>query len=183
MLTVGACSRPQGVTLAQHQLTTIARTTKDVTMEIRLASREDVETLVQLRMDFRNEMHPSTDAEAAAFDAQFRAYLAARLDTGRLAGILGFVGGEIASGAFLLVDDYPASCMIPHGRKGTLIYVYTYPAYRRRGYGRQIVDAAIAQGRELGLDVIDLDATDMGRGVYAQAGFEVREITPMRIVL
>ena len=70
-----------------------------------------------------------------------------------------------------------------YGRQGTLINVYTYPAYRRRGYGRQIVDAAIAQGRELDLDVIDLEATDMGRGVYAQTGFAVREFTPMRIVL
>ena len=152
-------------------------------LDVRLATEDDIETLVRLRRDFNDEWHPHTDEEQTFFAAQFRAYLKRGLDAGEFVGVLGFIGSELASGAFLLIDDYPANCEIRHGRLGTLINVYTYPAYRRHGYGQQVTTAAIAKGRELGLDVIDLNATEMGRGVYEQVGFELRENVPMRLVL
>lgn len=152
-------------------------------IEVRFATKDDVETLVRLRRDFNDEWHPHTAAQQAGFADQFRRLLDQGLDTGEFVAVLGFVGAELASGAFLVIDDYPANCEIPHGRLATLIDVYTYPQYRRHGYGRQVVAAIIAKARELEVDAIDLLATKAGQGVYDQVGFEIRENVPMRLVL
>lgn len=152
-------------------------------LNVRYATRDDVETLIRLRRDFNDTWHPHTEADQADFAARFRRFLDTRWDSGEFVGILGFVGTDVASGAFLLIHDYPANCVIRHGRLGTLINVYTYPAFRRRGYGQQIVAAAVERGRELGLDAIDLNATDMGRGVYQQVGFALRDEAAMRLDL
>ena len=152
-------------------------------MTIRLATVDDLDEVIRVRRDFNDEWHGHSEAEQAEFEAQLRAYLPGRIESGSLVVVLGEVGTHLASTAFLLVNEYPANCTIPHGRVGVLLNVYTYPAYRRQGLGAVVVAAAVAEGRRLGLDVIDLEATDMGRGLYEGAGFEVREYTPMRLSL
>jgi len=152
-------------------------------MDIRLATVGDIDELIRVRQDFNDELHPRPDDLHAELADQLRTYLPERIASDQFAAVLGYVDGTLASAAFLLVIEYPANCPIPHGRVGLLLNVYTYPQYRRRGLGGQVVAAAIDRARELGLDAIDLEATDLGRGLYAQMGFEVRENTPMRLVL
>ena len=152
-------------------------------LEVRFATEDDIETLVRLRRDFNDEWHPHTEVVQARFTAQFRQLLDRGLGTGKFVAALGFVGPELASGAFLVINDYPADCEIPHGRLATLIDVYTYPQYRRHGYGRQVVAAMIVKARDMGVDTIDLLATKAGEGVYGQVGFKVCENIPMRLVL
>ncbi|MDR0284593.1 MAG: GNAT family N-acetyltransferase [Propionibacteriaceae bacterium] len=152
-------------------------------LTIRLATTDDIDLLIRVRQDFNDEWHPHSPAETAARAAQFRSYLAAHLSDNTFAAVLGFVATDLASTAFLLVGDYPSNCTIPHGRKATLINVYTYPAYRRQGYGEQVVTAAINVARTRGADVLDLEATDMARPLYHRLGFGLRPDTPMRFPL
>lgn len=44
-------------------------------------------------------------------------------------------------------------------------------AFRGRGFGGKIMDAIIAKGSEEGVNVLGLDATDLGKPVYAKRGF------------
>jgi GNAT superfamily N-acetyltransferase len=50
--------------------------------------------------------------------------------------------------------------------------VYTEPAYRRRGYARQIVMEAMSYCASRGINRIDLAATTVGRPLYESLGFE-----------
>lgn len=45
-------------------------------------------------------------------------------------------------------------------------------AHRRRGYGSELFERALDAGHDRDLDVVGLDATDAGREVYCQYGFE-----------
>ena len=49
--------------------------------------------------------------------------------------------------------------------------VLTYPGYRRRGFGRTLMQHALAVLAERGVEWIKLDATDMGSPLYRDLGF------------
>ncbi len=50
--------------------------------------------------------------------------------------------------------------------------VLTHPAYRRRGYARRLMEHALEFLCRRGIEWIKLDATDMGRPLYLELGFE-----------
>ena len=150
-------------------------------MEIRIATRDDIEALVLVRRAFRTELSPHSDEENQALDAQFRTYLSEKIESGQFVGVVGEVGTDVACAAFLLVEECPATREVPRGRLGKIINVYTYPRYRRQGYAAQIVGRIIAEARALSLDAIDLEATEIGRTVYERLGFSVRKFAPMRL--
>ena len=68
-------------------------------------------------------------------------------------------------------------------RRG-LVYVhsvYTVPDYRRQGLARRILQAMIDYCRDNGWPRISLHASDMGRGLYEDLGFQ--PTNEMRLVL
>jgi len=50
--------------------------------------------------------------------------------------------------------------------------VLTDPNYRRRGLARRLMEHCIEYSEQRGIDWIKLDATEMGRPLYARLGFE-----------
>lgn len=50
--------------------------------------------------------------------------------------------------------------------------VLTHPDYRRRGFARQVTERAVDFAEDRGVEWIGLDATEMGRPLYLQLGFE-----------
>jgi len=152
-------------------------------METRIATREDTESLVRVRRAFRTDLCAHSDEEHESLDAQFRAYLPVKIDSGQFVGVLGEEGVDLVCAGFLLVEECPATREVPTGRLGKVINVYTYPQHRRQGHATQILGRIIAVARAMGLDALDLEATTTGRSVYEQAGFSVRGFAPMRLVL
>ncbi len=81
-------------------------------------------------------------------------------------------GDKIVATVLMFITERPASPMVPNGLMGTLMNVYTLPDYRGMGIAKKLVKMAIAQGRELGLSVIELKATPAGAPLYKQLGFK-----------
>lgn len=75
----------------------------------------------------------------------------------------GWVGDELVATSTLATYD---------GRVGWVGMVLVDEAHRRRGYGSAVFEAALDAGKEAGLEVVGLDATDAGRQVYDGYGFE-----------
>ena len=59
----------------------------------------------------------------------------------------------------------------PAGRKAYIMNMYTKPDYRRRGIAFRTLDLLVADARAKGITAISLEATDMGRLLYAKYGF------------
>ena len=87
---------------------------------------------------------------------------------------LGELGEDdtIVSCAFLLIVMKPMSPAFINGKTATVLNVYTLPAYRRREYARMLMNAMIADAKELNIDVIELKATADGYDLYRSVGFE-----------
>lgn len=152
-------------------------------MDIRRATVDDVDALIQLRLDFINDFHPHDAGDLDGFREQMTGYFPPRIASGEIIGILGYEDGRVVAGGMLNVNDVPADCARPHGKRATLFCVHTDAAWRKRGLGSQIVAEAIRICRDLNLDSIDLEATTDGKGVYTAAGFVGHGCLPMRLAL
>ncbi len=95
-----------------------------------------------------------------AFGARF---LTGRLlDSPESALLVGYVGDEAVATSMLTAT----------GRIAGVYWVATLEAHRRRGYAEALTWAALDAGRALGCTIGSLQATELGRPVYARMGFE-----------
>ena len=54
--------------------------------------------------------------------------------------------------------------------------VLTNPEYRRMGFARRLVEAALERAGSLGINCVKLDATPEGRPLYEKLGFETEQV-------
>ena len=74
----------------------------------------------------------------------------------------GLVGGAVVA----------TSMLIATGAVAGIYWVATLEEQRGRGYGEALTWAAITGGREFGCGIASLQASNLGRPVYARMGFE-----------
>lgn len=79
---------------------------------------------------------------------------------------------SIVGGAGLWLMDWPPHMIGTSSRRGNIVNVYTEPAFRRRGLGRQLTQAAMDWCRSNGIDVLILHASEEGRPLYDSLGFQ-----------
>ena len=152
-------------------------------IEVFRATNQHIDILIRLRLDFlKEEMEVSKGDECLIRD-QLDEYLKMHLPREDFFAILVKQGAEIASCAFLVVHQMPASPSFVSGQKATLLNVYTYPQFRRQGYARMAVVKAIEDVRASGVSIIDLSATQDGLLLYRQLGFKESDYTSMRLKL
>ena len=58
------------------------------------------------------------------------------------------------------------------GKTGTVLNVYTRPEHRKKGYGKQLMNALLEGAKAMGLSVVELKATEDGYHLYKSVGFE-----------
>lgn len=89
---------------------------------------------------------------------------------------------EIAACAFLLVVEKPMSPAFITGKTGTVLNVYTNPAYRHRGYAKEIMKKLLSDAGNKNLSVVELKSTEAGYGLYKSLGFtdETPRYHPMK---
>lgn len=79
---------------------------------------------------------------------------------------------EIVGCCFLLVTEKPANPSFINGLTGTVLNVYVKPEYRRQGIAKRMLENLLKEAKEMGLDYVELKATEDGRGLYKGLGFE-----------
>lgn len=92
---------------------------------------------------------------------------------------------EIVSCCFLTVTEKPSNPAFINGAVGTVLNVYTKPGYRRRGLAGKLLKMLLVDSEKMGLDFVELKATDLGYNLYKSVGFEdvVSKYHNMKIVI
>ena len=136
------------------------------------ANENDIAGLTELRTAYLLEDYGMIESGAlSSIAAQLPAYFMRHLNK----DLLAFVcrdGDSIVGCCFLLVSEKPPNPAFITGRTGTVLNVYTKPAYRKKGVARRLMQALLSEAADLKLDDVDLKATDSGYPLYRSLGFE-----------
>ncbi|MGC6769715.1 GNAT family N-acetyltransferase [Enterococcus sp. LJL128] len=151
-------------------------------IRIRRSIREDIAELAKLRVCFFEEENVLDKDKKIMLEQKTIAYLDQHLDNDLIIWQAESRERVIAT-AFLEIAERLPHPARPNGKIGTLLNVYTDKAFRRQGIAQQLVAALITEGRESGLDKIELLATESGFPVYQRLGFKESQLPDKQMVL
>jgi ribosomal protein S18 acetylase RimI-like enzyme len=139
-------------------------------VEIRPATSDDIEQLVELRRRFTFE--DGRGDERPEFEDECRSFLDEAIATGRWRIWVACVGPQIVSHLFVaLIDKVPRPTR-ENRRIAYLTNVYTVPEYRNRGIGARLLVAAQADAASHDVELIVVWPSDESLGFYRDRGFE-----------
>ena len=154
-------------------------------MNIYKATLDDIDDLIQLRIDFLTmDQGRLSDQNEKDIRSQLKVYLAKHIPLEDFIAVIAkHPTGKIVSAAFLIIQERPANPSFITGLTGTLLNVVTYPEFRRKGIASQVIGEIINEARQKGVSSIDLYATDDGKELYKKLGFVEPSYTSMRLKL
>ncbi len=141
-------------------------------IQIRKAESDDLDLLVQWRMEVLREVFPPADyAFPDGLEEANRDYYRRALPAGEHVACFASVEGQIVGcGGICLYQELPSPDN-PSGRCAYLMNIYCRPSHRREGVGEVVVNWLVDQAREQGITKIYLETTEPGRQLYEQIGF------------
>ncbi|HVM45422.1 MAG TPA: GNAT family N-acetyltransferase [Candidatus Thermoplasmatota archaeon] len=142
------------------------------TYALRRATHDDIDVLVRHRRKMWCDIAEYTPEELDASDVHYREWVAPRLRSAELAGIVALRGDEAAASGIVWKQPIQPRPRWTEGSHAYVMSMYTEPAHRGRGLAPRIVHEAMAWAKENGCSVMALHASQLGRPVYEKMGFE-----------
>jgi len=146
-----------------------------VMIEVRIADLNDVSELVRLRLAyFAEEFGELPQEKLDAIRRQLPQYFQEHLNRDCYC----FAAQEkdspkLCACAILCCTEKPANPHFPGGRCGYVLGVYTEQAFRGKGCATRMMQKLLEHSGTLGLDLVTLSASEMGRPIYEKLGFAV----------
>ncbi|HRW39203.1 MAG TPA: GNAT family N-acetyltransferase [Aquihabitans sp.] len=142
-------------------------------MRIRLATADDHETVVRLRLAFIADVR---GVDPTTFPPEFtevtRRYLDEVVAADRIRTWLAVDDADEPVGIVsVLANDAPPLPEVHLAKEGYVVNMWVAPEARRRGIARALLDAALVAASTEGWRRLYLHATDAGRPLYEEAGF------------
>ena len=145
---------------------------------------DDRDLFIRLRLDFINEFHKDVDeTEKEKLKTSLQNYFDRHIKNDGFIGIICEYDQKIISVAYLIIDEWPPNRKFINGKIGTLLNVYTYPEYRKKGIATDVIKRIIEEAKKQNVSIIDLLATEDGESVYKKLGFLENEDKSMRLKL
>src|SRR5262249_6982495 len=79
---------------------------------------------------------------------------------------------EVVGGAGIVISAWPGTLGQRTPRRAMILNMYVEPDFRRRGVARSLMNEMIHWCRENGFTQVGLHASDAGKALYEQLGFE-----------
>ena len=151
----------------------------------RKLNENDRDLFVNLRikflMDCFNDKINNTDKKQ--IENNLYIYFDEHISKNDFIGIVGEYNGNIVSTVYLIILDYPANPNLINGKVGKLLNVYTFPEYRKKGIAKLLLEEIIKEAKSLGINRINLNATEAGYNLYKKLGFKEETDKPMELNL
>jgi GNAT superfamily N-acetyltransferase len=144
----------------------------ELNLEIRAAETGDIPEILRQRRAMYEDMNYRAAAALDTMVSLSAGYLLKALTDGSFRGWLALADDRAVGGGAVLVSPWPAHVYDLQCRRATILNVYTYAEYRRRGIARRIMHTIIDWCKREGFARVDLHASDHGRHLYESLGFE-----------
>jgi len=137
-----------------------------------IATIDNLNELVSLRVDFIKELHPEYSKEKLEeIGVASKDYIHQKTSTGDYIGFIGILSKKIVCCAGLLIYDLPPLQSGKIRKIGHVLNFYTKPEFRRKNYGQELMGFIIDSTEKFGFSKLVLNATADGYGLYKKAGF------------
>ena len=144
----------------------------DSMFEYKRATLDDVEELVRTRIIVLRAANKLTDdVDMSVVEQESYAYYKRALETGEHIAYLVYDNGKFIGAGGVSFYQVMPTYHNPSGKKAYIMNMYTAPEYRRQGIAFHTLDLLVKDAKEQGVSLIALEATDMGRPLYAKYGF------------
>ncbi|MHA1167823.1 MAG: GNAT family N-acetyltransferase [Candidatus Hodarchaeales archaeon] len=141
-------------------------------LTFRKATIDDLDDLIILRIELFREMRGELREKLKKeFEKSLRRYLPSALSTGDFIAWIAQDNDRTVAISGLIFCNKPPSDNNLSGREAYILNMYTLPMYRKQGIALKLLDNLITVAREAGIKLIRLHTTEIGKGVYKQAGF------------
>jgi GNAT superfamily N-acetyltransferase len=142
-------------------------------VELSQATLADINILVKHRLGMFHDMYPDLSRAIQASEEETREWIKQRLLDGTLIGfIVRTEDAQAAGSGCLWIKKEQPNPTHPLLEAPYLLSLYTEKRFRRMGVARLVVKTAVAWSREHGYDRMSLHATDVGKSLYEEFGFE-----------
>ncbi len=139
---------------------------------IRPATPDDIPEILRQRRGMYEDMDCK---DAAALDAMVAAcepYLRKAIAEGSFRGWLAMSAGRVVGGGAVVISPWPSHPYDLSCRRATILNLYVYPEFRRRGIAAGLMQTMIAWCRGEAFVTVTLHASKDGRTLYESLGFE-----------
>jgi GNAT superfamily N-acetyltransferase len=140
---------------------------------VREATADDVPEILRQRKSMYLDMDYEDSPALSAMLATCEPFLRRSLSDGSLRGWLAFQEQRIVGGGAVLISPWPSHPYDLECRRATILNVYVYPEFRRRGIARRLMQTMIAWCRAEKYGSVHLHASRDGRPLYESLGFEL----------
>lgn len=136
------------------------------------ATIEDIDILTKTRIEvLRVANQLSDDADMTEVEKQSYEYYSKALRDGSHTAYLVFDGTNFIGAGGVSYYRVMPTYHNPSGNKAYIMNMYTSPKYRRKGIAYKTLDLLVRDAKSRGVNVILLEATEMGRPLYEKYGF------------
>ena len=143
-------------------------------IEFRKAGIDDVAELIQMRVEFLNEVQ-TLESSAGKDELYYslKEYFIENMNADRFMAWVATDNGVIVGTSGVYFYSLPPSYKKKNGKVAYIMNMYTRPAYRGRGIAPTIFGKLISESQDRGCNKISLHATEMGKPIYLKFGFNV----------
>ncbi len=145
-------------------------------IQIRQAELDDLDLLVQWRMEVLHEVFPAKDYKfPAGLEEENRSYYKRSLSDGTHIACFAIINGKIEGcGGMCLYQEMPSPDN-PNGNCAYIMNIYCRPAFRNHQVGETVVRWLIGQAKDRQITKIYLETSESGRKLYEKIGFKDME--------
>jgi ribosomal protein S18 acetylase RimI-like enzyme len=149
--------------------------------DIRPATREDAAIIAVQRRRMFLDMGCPDDSNMQAMLTSFLPWVREAISSGKYLGMLATSVDQVAAGAGMLLLENAPGFNDQNTTRAYIFNVYTGLEHRRQGLARQLIQALLEEAKMRGIRSVSLHATNDGKALYQELGFEASN--EMRLLL
>jgi GNAT superfamily N-acetyltransferase len=140
---------------------------------IRIATIDDIDNLVELRIRLLNESNTNIENyDWNKYSQVLRKFYYEGLINGKVIAYLAEDNRKVVAISIMCFYNIIPLLYNLDGKMALLTDMYTIPAYRNKGLGMTLLNSIMEYAKTLGYKKVVLNAADSGRKLYKRYGFK-----------
>lgn len=143
-----------------------------IELYIRKAENNEIDLMTNARVEYcMREVQSFDQQDYNDFYNNVKEWTIQNVSKGNYIGYFGYQNTDLVCFAGLLMYELPPVFNNFNRKQGYVLSFFTYPKFRNKGYGKELMNFIVNDARETGISELVLKATNEGEPLYRKKGF------------